>query len=311
MFSFQYIIKAWDKFFFEERPTEGIAIFRILWMGISLMYFLIDLGNVHDFYGPEAIISQGTSNKEFPFYHANLFSFFKESYTITYGIIIVFGMSLITSVLGLLTRSSLLIALICMTSIHQRNIWLLSSSELLMRTMTLLLIVSPCGHTLSLDSYLGRKYPAFKKERNWPVWSLRLIQIQISVIYLWTVWHKLKGETWFEGTAVYYATRLESMTNSTIPMILDSVQFLKLATWGTLLVELALGTLVWFKEFRKPVIIIGILFHISIEYVMSIPFFELYMMSLFVNFFTPEEHKHFIEETFKSFRLVSHEPQRG
>lgn len=301
MFSLKKAISAWDKFFFEERPTEGIALFRIMWMGLIFMYFLLDLNNVRDFYGPHAIVSQATAKSQFSFMHANLFNLFRPSYEAVYIIMAVYGISLLSSITGLFTRSSLIIALFCMTSLHQRNIWLLSSAELLMRTVTLLLIFSPCGHSLSLDSLLSRYFPAWKQKQTWPVWALRLIQIQISVVYLWTCWHKLKGDTWFDGTAIYYATRLEHLTNSTIPWILNSEFFLAILTWGTLAVEFSLGALIWVKEFRKPVIILGVLFHLGIEYTMSIPFFELMMIALLVNYFTPEELKAFVKRVRLTF----------
>lgn len=285
---------SWNKFFFEERPTEGIALFRIVWVGILFCYYLLDLGNVSDFYGPHAIVSLATAEGQFPFLHLNVFRLFSPSYEVVSGVLIVYGISLFMSLIGLYTRWSLIIAFICMTSLHQRNIWLLSSLEMLMRSITLLLICSPCGHSLSVDSILGRSIPSFKKRKNWPVWALRLIQIQISVVYLWTFWHKLKGETWLDGTAVYYATRLEGLTNFSIPFLMDSIVFLKLLTWGTLIIEFSLGALIWFRPLRKPIIILGILFHLGIEYTMSIPFFEISMMALLINFFTPEELKSFV-----------------
>jgi hypothetical protein len=293
MFSPGKILSAWDKFFFEEKPTEGMALFRIIWMSMIFIYFLIDLGNSHDFYGPHALLSQNTVRDQFTFLHANIFNLFRPSYETVNGIMLIYGLSIVASIFGLFTRYSLILTLILMTSLHQRNIWLLSSSEMLMRAVTLMLVVSPCGHSLSVDSLLGRYFPDFRKKKMSPIWALRLIQIQISVVYLWTVWHKLQGETWLNGTAVYYATRLDSMANFTIPVLMDSLIFLKLMTWGTLLVELSLGTLIWFKKFRRPVIVAGILFHLGIEYIMSIPFFELYMIALLINFISPEELKAF------------------
>lgn len=159
-----------------------------------------------------------------------------------------------------------------------------------MRTMTILLMCSPCGNSYSIDRLIS------KKEKLLAPWALRLMQIQISVVYLWTVWHKLKGDTWLDGTAVYYATRLEGLRNFPVPFILDNLLLIKLSTWGTLVVELLLGVLVWFKETRRPMIFIGIVFHLSIEYMMSIPFFELTMIALLMNFFTAEEHQAFVTQ---------------
>ncbi|WP_408098831.1 HTTM domain-containing protein [Peredibacter sp. HCB2-198] len=293
MFILRRALRSYDKFFFTEKPTEGIALFRIIWIGLIFIQYLFDVQNIHDFYGPHALISFSTVKDQFPFMHANLFHLFNPSYEVTYALFIVYGLSLVTSMMGLFTRTSLVVALLCMTSFHQRTIWYLSSAEVLMRTITLLLIFSPCGHTLSLDSILGKYFPRFKQKRDWPVWALRLIQIQLSVVYLWTVWHKLKGETWLDGTAVYYATRVESLGNFSLPFIFNSVLSLKLMTWGTLLIEFALGTLIWHRKLRKPLIIIGLFFHLILLYVMGI-WFEFYMMALLINFYRPEELKAFV-----------------
>jgi hypothetical protein len=293
MFSFKLLIHSLDKFFFEEKPTEGISFFRVIWISIIFFYYLIDGHNISDFYGPHALISLDTVREQFPYFHANIFHLSNGSYEFTYSLYIFYGIALICSFLGFYTKTSLVAVLFCMVSFHQRNIWALSSSEVLMRTMTILLIFTPCGNSFSVDSIIGKYFKKSKKKRNASVWGLRLIQIQLSVVYIWTAWHKLKGDTWFDGTAVYYATRIDNLTNFPLPYLLDSMTFLKLATWGTLLIEFSLGILIWFKEFRIFLIIIGIIFHLSIEYLMSIPFFEWYMIALLLNFFTPEEYRYY------------------
>lgn len=294
MISLKDLVNAWDNFFFKAQPVDSIALFRVLWCFLLLIVLLLDIGNVSDFYGPHAITSLMTVKGQFPSLHMNVFHLFNSSYEFVYILFSLYAVALLFSLFGLYTRTSLTIVLICMVSFHQRNIWLLSSSELLMRVVTLLMIFSPCGNAYSIDSILGRKFETFKRPKEWSPWVLRLIQIQISVIYLWTVWHKLKGENWLDGTAVYYATRIEAMKNFPVPFLLDWMPFIKMATWGTILIELALGLLVWFKEFRRPVILIGIVFHLGIEYMMSIPFFEWIMISLLFLYFTPEEVRAFV-----------------
>lgn len=294
MVSYKTLVSAWDKFFFAPRPTEGMAIFRILWCSMLFCYLLIDIGNAVDFYGPHAILSWDTVRLNFQYPHASLFNVFGVSYGSVYGIMAIYGVALIFSIIGYHTRASLLVALFCMVSFHQRNIWLLCSSEILMRIIMILLVCSPCGHSLSVDSLLGRNIPRFRRPREWAPWAWRLIQIQLSVVYVWTVWQKFKGHTWFDGTALYYATRLDSMKNYPVPFVLDSMLFLKVGTWGTLILEFALGTFIWVKELRKPLILIGIAFHLGIEYMMSIPFFEYVMIILLLTFYTPEEYLAFV-----------------
>lgn len=163
-----------------------------------------------------------------------------------------------------------------------------------MRLITFYLIFSPCAQKFSVDALIARKN-GLKLRENWPVWSLRLIQIQVSVVYLWTLWHKLKGETWVDGTAIYYATRIENLKLFSVPFVLDSLPMIKALTWGTLLMEFGLGAMIWFSEFRKPLIAIGVIFHIGMHFVLSIPFFGISMILLLINFYTPEELKAFVD----------------
>lgn len=296
MISIKTFINRWDRFFFKEVPVEGIAVFRMVWCFLLMMYLFLDIGNISDFYGPKSLISLNTVKANFNFAHLNLFQIFGDSESVVMIMMGVYGVALFFSLIGFKTRSSLMVALACMVSFHQRNIWLLSSSEVLMRTIMILLVCAPAGNALSVDSLIGKMKNA-PLPREWAPWALRLIQIQISVVYLWTVWHKLKGDQWVDGTAVYYATRLNNMTNFPVPFLLDNMFFIKFMTWGTLILEFALGALIWFKEFRKPLIFAGLIFHIGIEYMMSIPFFELIMMALLLNFFTPEEMRAFVRVT--------------
>ncbi len=294
MISIKDVVKSWDEFFFRPQPVESIAIFRIFWCTMLLIAALFDFQNIQDFYGPHAILSLSTVKSQFQFFHLNIFQLFNATYDFVYILFGIYIIALFSSVIGFYTRTSMIIAFIAMVSFHQRNIWLLSSSELLMRLTMLLLICSPCGHAYSIDSLLGRNFPLFKRERLWSPWALRLIQIQLSVVYVWTFLHKLKGDTWFDGTALYYATRLDAMKNLPVPFILDWLPAIKLMTWMTLALELALGTLIWFKEFRRSLIILGFGFHLSIEYMMSIPFFELVMILLLTTFIEPATIKGFM-----------------
>lgn len=296
MFSFKKILKTYDRFFFEVKPTEGIAVFRIFWMTLIFAYYLLDISNIQDFYGPHALVSFKTFLGQFPQEDFNIFHFFKPGYEMTYGLMLVYGISIVFSLVGFYTRTSLIVSFICMVSLHQRNIWAFGQSELLMRTVTFLLIFSPCGHSLSLDAFLGRYFSGFRKRRNWPMWSQRLIQIQISAIYLWSVWQKMRGETWLDGSAVYYLTRLESVKSFSLPFIMDSMPILKIMTWFTLLAELSLGSLIWSEKLRKPVIAFGLFFHLFILFVTG-SWIEFYMMALLVNFYSPVEVKAYIAKT--------------
>src|SRR5690606_5049444 len=40
-------------------------------------------------------------------------------------------------------------------------------------------------------------------------WGLRRVQLQISAVYLSTAWEKAQGDSWRDGTALYYVSRMD------------------------------------------------------------------------------------------------------
>ena len=71
-------------------------------------------------------------------------------------------------------------------------------------------------------------------------------------------------------------------------------------TWGALFIEFALGTLVWIKELRYPVIFGGVLLHLGIEFTMTIGFFEWMMMFSFLLFVDSEHLEVYVADKVKS-----------
>lgn len=304
MFELKRFFTNIDLFLFKEEYTYNLAVFRILFIGLVFLYTLFEIGNVNDFYGPEAVVSLGTLKARFHQPQLNLFQFLNESYLVTY---LIYGISLISlfmALIGFKTSLFLVISFIGISSLQMRNIWILSSADVLVRSIFFILLFSPCYRVISVDAYLSRKNGRpYAKEAT--QWTWRLIQIQVSVVYLWTCWHKLKGETWFDGSAVYYATRLDTMKNVTIPFLMDNKIVLSLATWSTLIIEFGLGFFVWFKETRKWFIIAGIGLHLGIEVLMAIPFFEWLMIVLLSSFFTPREYVSFVHLCHQKFKSIS------
>ena len=55
------------------------------------------------------------------------------------------------------------------------------------------------------------------------------------------------------------------------------------------MIELGLGTLVWFRELRYPVLLAGLCLHLGIEYAMNIPLFEWISIATYAVFIYPED----------------------
>lgn len=286
------MIKKIDQYFFKEESVLGICIFRILVGLYALISFMRDLLSIETFYSVENL---ETSLLSFNGSILNIFQYFPDSLKVVYLFSAIYFVSLVSFTVGFKTRFFSIFSFILMTSFHQRNIDILNSSDLLLRILMLYMIFSPAMKALSVDAYLKRKKGAAYSKEHAP-WVHRLIQIQVSVVYLTTIYSKLKGQTWLDGSAVYYSTRLIDFARFTIPYLMDSIIFLKLMTWMTLFIETLLGCMILFSKYRKYIIYLGIIFHLGIEYLMTIPGFEWLMIICLLAMFPLNEYKELLSK---------------
>lgn len=116
-------------------------------------------------------------------------------------------------------------------------------------------------------------------------------KIQFTLIYLFSGFDKLTSAAWRSGDAIHSITNLELFFNPafSIPVSksLDAV-----LAWIVILFELVLPIIIWFRRFRIYALVAGIIFHMAIMIVLSLPDFGLVMLllySLFIPFNKPQE----------------------
>lgn len=204
-----------------------------------------------------------------------------------YGLVLV--AALFTTV-GLFTRVSSIALLIGVTSIHHRVPDILHSGDTLIRVMLLYIAVAPSGAAVSIDRWLAlRRGTAPAVPDDVSLWPQRMMQLQVAIVYFTTVWHKSFGAWWLNGTATWFPPQLDEFDRFPVPAFFDKQPMLAITTYGTLLVELALATLVFSKPMRKWVLIGGLLLHAGIEWRMNIPMFAFIMVSTYIVFYEGTE----------------------
>ncbi len=283
------ILKSINDFFFKPMAVDSIALLRIFF-GVLLIYnWVVIWSHLDVWYGVDAMISLKTSISYGDIHRFSFFDFLSNDRRVPAVLAILNLIVSITVLLGFFTRTSLILAFLTVLSFHNRNTFLMNSGDIIFRNVLFFLIFSHAGKAYSLDRlflrFKGLVGP--KPEKETP-WALRLIQIQFCVIYVATALFKMKGTQWLDGTAVYTATRLDESVR--MPWsFLNQMIVIKMMTWSTLVVELALGTLIWIKEFRYWILLAGIGLHIGIELTMIIAMFEWVMMATMISMVYPED----------------------
>lgn len=205
---------------------------------------------------------------------------------------LVYGLTMLAALMtaaGLITRVSSIVLYLLVVTLHHRNPLILHGGDTVLRCACLYVALAPSGAAVSLDRLLKlRKNPGLPLPQV-SLWPQRLVQLQVAIIYFTTVWHKWFGNWWKEGIATWFPANLREFDRFPVPEFVDRQPFIAITTYGTLLIELALATLVFYKPFRKWVLLGGLLLHGGIEYRMNIPLFAFLMCSLYIAFYEGEE----------------------
>jgi len=268
----------------------AIGVFRILIGFLSFVNLLLLLPVFNSFF---------TENGLFPTWMAerwtegaprlNLLAGVTDP-TVTTVVFVLVGAASILTMLGLFTRAATIALFVGVVTIHHRSPDILHSGDTLLRQWLFLLMIAPAGASLSLDRLIRvRKGLEGAIPPLVSLWPQRLIQIQLAIVYFTTVWHKWFGDTWRDGTASYYAFHLHEFDRFPLPAFIQQPWFVVCATYGTLIIELALATLVFSKPLRKWVLLSGIFLHAYIEYSMNIPMFEWVIVAGFISHYSGDE----------------------
>ncbi|MCA1711076.1 MAG: HTTM domain-containing protein [Actinobacteria bacterium] len=180
---------------------------------------------------------------------------------------------------GWRTRVASVVVAVLLLAVQRRDPWILNSGDLLLRELAFFVMLMPAGETWSLD--------ARRRGMNrWRApWALRLVQLQISALYLFSVWAKVRGHAWNDGTAVGIALQLEDLQRFAVPSALaTSLGVSAVLTYASLAVEAALAVGLWLPRLRYPVMLAGIGLHLGIEASLLIGWFSLAVVSSYVAF---------------------------
>jgi Vitamin K-dependent gamma-carboxylase len=286
----QRVREAWDKFFFAPQSPMPVALFRIFY-GICVSATVILLhSDWLEWFGVHGWVSLATERTVEPGLRLNLFSLMPQDDRWIAAFFWVFlGFAALLTV-GLWTRISSAAVFLCLASIDQRNLFINHSGDTFLRVAGFFLIFAPAGAALSLDRLIrvrkGLEGPEIAPRAPW---AQRMIQFELALLYLVSFWWKMKGHTWLNGTALYYVTHLHSIKRFPLPGWIQYPAILKAGGWFILALEFCLGTLIWFRRFRYPLLLLGLLFHLCIEYAINVPMFQWDVLTAYVLFIDPAD----------------------
>jgi hypothetical protein len=206
--------------------------------------------------------------------------------------------------LGYRTRLMVVLNFIIIASVHERNFVVLNGADLVARMLSFWAMFIPLGEYYSLDA-LRHRWQLFRFTRNIAdlrppdsprlIYALpvRLIQIQVALVYIFTFVLKLPGKPWHDGTALYYALQVQSLVLPWGVWFQEHMPLMvfKLGSYFALIMESGFVFFV-FLPLVQPLmrgfgLLLGVIMHLGIAVLMSIQDFSAVMIISYFTFWEP------------------------
>ena len=274
------------RFWFEPTQPGPLGFFRVVFGALLLLWGILMRPGLLTWYSEQGMFplaAMRTYNGSAPL--INLLGRVTDTRLIAMFFIVYFVAALLLTI-GFCTRGATIITFLCLASLHHRNVPILHGGDSVIRMLCFYLMFAPAGAAYSVDRLLRMRRG--KEHADSPnliePWALRLIQIQVWIIYVCTLLAKISGTAWQNGTAVHYPIHLTDLKRFPVPFAGENLLAINLLTYGTLAIELSLVLFLWSPRYRGAALAGGIVMHLGIAYALNIPLFSCVMIISYLTF---------------------------
>lgn len=268
----------WHRFFFTPVDPLPYDVIRIGYAALVLVSCLFTWPRVQMWYGESGVFPYWLSREILDPDAPMLFDLLpKSDTTASVGFGLLTGHALLL-LIGVGSRLQALCVYVWMLSFHYRNPIILDAEDSVFRIIGFLLIFMPTGNRLSWDAW--RRARSGKRLVTAPGWGLRLVQIEMCLVFGGCALSKLRGAVWLDGTAMYYVSRLDDYFGRfpTPDFFWESMTIVKWLGWSVIAVEALVPILVWCRETRGIALALAVTFHLGCDYCMNLYLFHWIML---------------------------------
>lgn len=294
-------------FLFSPISAQGFGLMRISWAGIVLLIFLAQWMDITHFYSEQGVLPFDYEKLVIRnVYRFTLLDFITDPAAV-FALYLSFLLCLILTMLGPWPRLTMILSVVLMYSFNERNPLILGGGDTVLRLVGFLLCVAPTLRAFSL-ARLREQWQHWRTARTYlpsltmPLWVYRLLLWQIIVLYTSSVWFKMLGTMWENGTAVTVALQLEPFIrwpHGVMAFVIFLAPFITLLTvafeavWVLLLFPRSFTRWLIGWEFqphlKRWLLLAGVLFHGGIFLVMDVGSFSLAMLVAYTGLLLGED----------------------
>ncbi|MBI3743983.1 MAG: HTTM domain-containing protein [Chloroflexi bacterium] len=289
-------------YWFGQISARPLALFRILFGALLLKDALYHIPLAHDLYSDAGILPRSAllSGYARPDRFSLMDSF--PAPWMALAFFSIWALVIVLLIVGYRTRLMSILNFVLVLSVHERDPLVLNGADTVMRMLAFWMMFMPLGEYYSVDA-LRRRFRRYQRsgaaddvrveEAPRTAWAfpVRMIQLQIALVYLFTAVLKIPGAAWANGDAVNYSLQLQTLTSPVGDWFLgwSPHWLMALLDYFTLFAEWAFLFLVFAPygqpAFRISGLIFAAMLHLGIAVLMTIPNFSAVLVISFILFF--------------------------
>lgn len=278
-------LKAWDQFWFSPQKLLNLACLRIVLTGTMLHLYFLRTWNL-DYFTDKSFIPRSMALESLDEFlrPAWAWFFWPDSLAGVFHGLYVF--LLLFLFLGIAPRLVGIFAWILHMGFLYRNYGATFGADVIAGVFLFYLAFSDSGARLSVLN-LFRKSPLRTDSDPLSSAMMRMMQFQICIIYAYTGFEKLKGLSWWDGTALWSVLANPQMVNLDWTFLRHVSLVIAIGSFVSVLFEIYFPAAMLGERSRKIWLVIGVLFHTSIGLLMGLMHFSLVMMATYFLFVEP------------------------
>ncbi len=286
--------ECWQQFWFGPQDPIHMSLFRLLVAGILLVMYSLRMLESELFFFESGYFTLSEARDFVPEFYKPLFWFQPPTDTaviLGQGLLL---LSLLALFLGFGGRLTAALTLFLHLSFAQRNPAIIYGADAYASFWLLFLTLARNNSHFNLYRWLRHRASegpiSTAPNRVYDPLSsvaLRFVQIQLCVGYAYTGFEKLRGQTWWDGSAVWAVLGNSQISTYDLSFMYHFPLLIALLTFFTLIFEIYFPIAIWLRSLRPYWLWMGVALHLGIALVMGLYFFALLMISAYVVFVHP------------------------
>lgn len=281
---------AWDRFWFDARAPHTLAVIRICCGAMLVYVHAIWLSQLNDFFGPDAWIDGPTMRAihQLDYSRSYLTAISSPGLLAVHEVLAIAVCGLMT--VGLWTRVAVPLAWFLTLMVCHRQTGALFGLDQIVMMLSMYLMLCPCGAVYSLDARRARLRDGAAEAAPPSVAinvATRLIQLHLCIIYLFGGLSKMRGDFWWEGSAMWWSIVNYEYQSLNIAWLGRSPLVIAVLTHATIFWETFYAALVWPRLTRPLVLAMAVFVHGGIALALGMPTFGFMMIVANLAFVSP------------------------